>query len=75
MKKFNEYQPIKEVQINLEGCEGENHLWTNWFTNPNGLTQECKLCGKTRFAKIYKNEVIIHPPLDEFGFLDKNNLK
>jgi len=55
-------------------CSG-NHEWTHWCDVPGGLGRECKRCGKSQTGKFFEDKLIINPPLDEFGFLDREKVK
>ena len=59
-EKYEEFIPIREVQVNLEDCSAGKHKWSFWFTSPAGLTRECRLCHKIDFH--YKGR------FDKFGF-------
>lgn len=45
---FKAQKNLKDMGF-LEECK---HDWSSYFSTPGGLARECKLCGKTEFAKI-----------------------
>lgn len=75
MDDLQKFKKIREKEIILEGCGINEHDWSCWFCSPQGLTRQCRKCGKTESGHMYDGKLIINAPLLENGFLDKEKLK
>ena len=73
--RFKEAVKTQEFTEKLKDCDLGKHKFSGWFCVPSGLGRECKFCHAVETAKIVYGEVMINPPLDEDGFLDKKKLK
>lgn len=69
--RLKEVREFQEKQINLEGCRIGEHKFGGFFSALGGIAHECRICGFGECGKIIGNKLVINPPLDRYGFLDR----
>lgn len=74
MQRFEDFAKVKITELELKKCNLGDHQFSPWVSCAEGLVRECKVCRKIENGKIFRGKVLINPPLDERGFLDKDKL-